>query len=206
MVLTSAGSNIVVNETANDDGTTNYEVALADDITVNSVTANEVYAGPVTINEDGIDAGNTVISNVAPGVEGTDAVNVDQLTTEVAASKEEVKSSDGSVTVTTTQNEDGANVYDLSVDVPEVDLEPVYDRMDDLEAGISGAMAQAAIPQAYIPGKTMIAGGMGTYNGQAAAAVGISKLSDNGRWVFKLQGSADTRGNAGASAGVGMHF
>ncbi|KTF08163.1 hemagluttinin motif domain protein, partial [marine sediment metagenome] len=47
----------------------------ADDITVNSLTA-----GPVVIATTGINAGNLVISNVAPGVAGTDAVNVDQLT------------------------------------------------------------------------------------------------------------------------------
>ena len=75
---------------------------------------------------------------------------------------------------------------------------------DDANAGVSSAMAMAALPQAYIPGKSMLTGGMATYNGQGAVAVGLSKLSDNGRWVLKVSGSADTKGNAGG--GAGFHF
>ena len=55
------------------------KVSLNPDVTVNSVTTNELKAGPVTINQDGIDAGNKTIQNVAPGVKDTDAVNVSQL-------------------------------------------------------------------------------------------------------------------------------
>ena len=60
------------------------KVSLNPDVTVNSVTTNELKAGPVTINQDGIDAGNKTIQNVAPGVKGTDAVNVNQLKGAVA--------------------------------------------------------------------------------------------------------------------------
>lgn len=67
-------------------------------------------------------------------------------------------------------------------------------------------MAMASLPQAYIPGKSMLTGGIATYNGEGAVAVGLSKLSDNGRWVLKISGSADTRGNAGAAVGAGFHF
>lgn len=77
---------------------------------------------------------------------------------------------------------------------------------DDANAGVSSAMAMAALPQAYLPGKSMLTGGMATYNGEGAVAVGFSKLSDNGRWVLKMSGSADTQGNAGAAVGVGFHF
>ena len=37
------------------------KASLNPDLTVNSVTTNELKAGPVTINKDGIDAGNTTI-------------------------------------------------------------------------------------------------------------------------------------------------
>uniref|UniRef100_UPI0003682EFB YadA family autotransporter adhesin n=1 Tax=Psychrobacter lutiphocae TaxID=540500 RepID=UPI0003682EFB len=77
---------------------------------------------------------------------------------------------------------------------------------DEANAGISSAMAMAALPQAYLPGKSMLTGGMASYNGEAAVAVGLSKLSDNGRWVFKISGSADTEGNAGGAVGAGFHF
>ena len=52
----------------------------------------------------------------------------------------------------------------------------------------------------------MIGGGVATYNGESAVAVGLSRVSDNGRWVMKLNGTADTQGNAGAAIGAGFHF
>lgn len=57
----------------------NFTVATEDDVTFNNVTANNLTVGPVTINKDGIDAGNTQITNVKAGTNGTDAVNLDQL-------------------------------------------------------------------------------------------------------------------------------
>lgn len=82
----------------------------------------------------------------------------------------------------------------------------VNDVADEANAGISSAMAMAALPQAYLPGKSMLAGGMATYNGEGAVAIGVSKLSDNGRWVIKVNGTADTKGNAGAAVGAGFHW
>ena len=68
------GKNITT--TANKNGVT---VSMKDDINVNSVTANKVKVGDVNINENGINAGGKRITNVAPGKDGTDAVNVNQL-------------------------------------------------------------------------------------------------------------------------------
>ncbi|MGY4879747.1 hypothetical protein ACLUEY_17950, partial [Vreelandella aquamarina] len=62
----------------------------ADNVTFTDVQTDTLTAGPVSIGAAGIDAGNTTISNVAPGTLGTDAVNVDQLDTAAAASKTEV--------------------------------------------------------------------------------------------------------------------
>jgi autotransporter adhesin len=36
--------------------------------------------------------------------------------------------------------------------------------------------------------------------------MGVSKLSDDGRWVVKLSGTANTRGNVGVAGGVGFHW
>ena len=77
---------------------------------------------------------------------------------------------------------------------------------DDANAGISAAMAMSSLPQAYISGKSLISGGVGTYNGESAVAIGFSKLSNDGRWVMKINGTADTQGNAGGSIGAGFHF
>ena len=68
------GKNITT--TADENG---VKVSMKDDIKVNSVTANKVKVGDVNINENGINAGGKRITNVAPGKDGTDAVNVNQL-------------------------------------------------------------------------------------------------------------------------------
>ncbi|MDV4264959.1 trimeric autotransporter adhesin Ata [Acinetobacter seifertii] len=82
------GDNVVVKETVNKDGSTNYEVSTKKDLTLNSVTAGDsvltnngltIKEGP-SITKDGINAGSKQITNVADGVNAKDAVNVDQLT------------------------------------------------------------------------------------------------------------------------------
>ncbi|MNP61277.1 hypothetical protein D3C76_1564480 [compost metagenome] len=70
----------------------------------------------------------------------------------------------------------------------------------------AGAMAMASMPQAYLPGRSMLASGMATTGGEASMAVGLSTLSDNGKWVFKANGSADTRGQMGVGVGAGFHW
>lgn len=82
----------------------------------------------------------------------------------------------------------------------------LQETQDTANAGTSAAMAMAVMPQAYKPGKTMVAGGVANYNGQSAVAVGVSTLTDNGRWVLKMNGSADTQGDYGIAAGAGMHW
>ncbi|MDC4620738.1 trimeric autotransporter adhesin Ata [Acinetobacter baumannii] len=82
------GDNIVVKETVNKDGSTNYEVSTKKDLSLNSVTTGNsvlnnngltIKDGP-SITKDGINAGGKQISNVADGINAKDAVNVDQLT------------------------------------------------------------------------------------------------------------------------------
>ncbi|QER40079.1 hypothetical protein F2A31_10265 [Acinetobacter suaedae] len=84
------GDNIVVKETTNKDGSTNYEVSTKKDLTLDSVTTGDsvlnnngltIKDGP-SITKDGINAGNKVISNVADGsiAQGSkDAVNGGQI-------------------------------------------------------------------------------------------------------------------------------
>ncbi|QLB15095.1 hypothetical protein A6B39_06325 [Mannheimia granulomatis] len=112
------GENIEITRNGND-----IKVATAKEVTFDKVTV-----GPVTINKDsGINAGDTKITGVKAGTDDTDAVNVSQLNTAVAASKEEVKSDDKSVTVKTTQNAVGANVFDLSVNTDDVTITKTQD-------------------------------------------------------------------------------
>ena len=61
-----------------------------------------------------------------------------------------------------------------------------------LSGGIASAMAMTGLPQAYTPGASMASIGGGTYNGESAVALGVSMVSANGRWVYKLQGSTNS--------------
>ncbi|MDO4697671.1 MAG: YadA-like family protein [Pasteurellaceae bacterium] len=76
----------------------------------------------------------------------------------------------------------------------------------DLRGGVAGALAAAGLYHATLPGKSMVAAGVGTYQGQSAVAVGYSRLSDNGRMGMKFTINANTRGQAGASASVGYQW
>lgn len=76
----------------------------------------------------------------------------------------------------------------------------------EARAGIAGANAAAALPQAYTAGKAMVAAAAGTFKGQNALAVGYSRISDNGKVILKLQGNANTSGDVGAGVGVGYQW
>ena len=169
--------------------TTNQAVATAQG-TANSALAmgnNSVQYGPsrtnVTFNAGGQ---ATVLSNVAAGVSTTDAVNVGQL--------------NSSMNSAVTQ----ANAYtDGRIAALDFDLRSVR---RDSYAGTSSALAAAGLPQAYEAGKGMVAIGGGTYAGQSAVAVGMSKAFNDGHTVVKLSGTYDSQGRAGGSGGIGYQF
>ncbi|MDN3447087.1 YadA-like family protein [Psychrobacter sp. APC 3281] len=181
-VLSFTGGN---NITTTADGSS-IKFDLNGNISVDSVTV-----GTTVINSEGISmqdgpsmtsqglyAGNQRMTGVADGVEATDAVNYSQLSA--------------------LDSRLNNNMSDLGYKIDEVE--------DDANAGISAAMAMSAMPQAYIAGKSLIGGGVGTYNGESAVAIGFSKLSNDGRWVIKVNGTADTQGNVGGAVGAGFHF
>ncbi len=127
-------------------------------------------------------SGGTTIHNVADGVAGSDAATVNQVNQAAAASTAYTDARAGQL------------------------RDDIRNTAKDASAGTAGAMAMAGMPQAYIPGKSMVSAGVAGYDGQAAIAIGVSKLSDSGRWVVKFSGSANSRGKVGVSAGVGMHW
>ncbi len=77
---------------------------------------------------------------------------------------------------------------------------------DNANAGISAAMAMSSIPQAFLPGRSLLGGGITTYNGENAVAIGLSTVSNSGQWVIKVNGTADSQGNAGGAIGAGFHL
>ena len=147
-----------------------------------SITKTGIYAGngetAPSMTAAGINAAGTKVTNVADGMAPRDAVNFGQLD---AVSRGL-----------------GNSINELGYKIGEVE--------DDANAGISAAMAMSSLPQAYIIGKPMIGGGIATFNGESAVAIGFSKMSNDGRWVMKLNGTADTQGNVGGAIGAGFHF
>ena len=76
----------------------------------------------------------------------------------------------------------------------------------DLRAGVAMAMAVGNLPQAYMPGKSIVGVSAGTYHGQGGFALGLSHATDNRQWVFKGAASVDTRGNVGGTLSAGYQF
>ncbi len=147
-------------------------------------------AGSVADRDNSVSVGNAgqerQITNVAAGTAATDAVNVGQLQKSMG---------------------DISNQFYDYTDSRYNALRHDLKKQDDiLSSGIAGAMAMATLPQPYSPGASMAAVGLGNYRGQGALAVGVSKISDNGKWVTKLQGSTTSQGDTGVSVGVGYQW
>ncbi|WP_313050703.1 YadA family autotransporter adhesin [Atlantibacter subterraneus] len=122
------------------------------------------------------------VTNVAAGTADTDAANVGQLKQGV----------NNSYQYTNKKFNDLKNMVD--------------DQKDKLSAGIAGAMATAGLPQPYQPGASMVGLAGGTYQGESAIALGVSTISDNGKWVTKIAGTTNSQGDVGAAVGVGYQF
>ncbi|WP_240349144.1 YadA-like family protein [Halomonas binhaiensis] len=170
------------------------------------------------------------ITHVAGGTQATDAVNVRQLEAVQAGAVNYDRRSDGSTDYTSVTFGNGGEPTRLRNVAPGVDatdaanvgqlqemgnqfnhaISGVYDKIDEVEegayAGVASALAAASTPQATMPGKSMVSAGGGYYNGESAVAVGVSRLSDNGRWVVKANATGDSQSNFGAGVGVGWHW
>ena len=184
------GDNVMTNI----DKSGNVRVGIKKNLKVESVTANKFTAGDTVIDgngvtikngpsmtKNGIDAGNKQITNVAPGriaADSTDAVNGSQL--------HEVKAD-----VNNKINHLNGQVKKLGKRV---------------NAGTASALAASQLPQAYIPGKSMVSVAAGNYQGQNAVALGMSRISDNGKIIIRLAGTSDTQGKMGVAVGAGYHW
>ncbi|HHC4785598.1 YadA-like family protein [Escherichia albertii] len=175
------------------------------------------------------------ITNVAAGKNDTDAVNVAQLKSSEAGSVRYATNEDGSINYTTmnlgdgkggttrisnvsagVNNNDAVNYAQLKQSVQEtkqytdqrmVEMDNKLSKTESkLSGGIASAMAMTGLPQAYTPGASMTSIGGGTYNGESAVALGVSMVSANGRWVYKLQGSTNSQGEYSAAVGAGIQW
>ncbi|OOF65108.1 hypothetical protein BKL51_06035 [Rodentibacter sp. Ppn85] len=75
-----------------------------------------------------------------------------------------------------------------------------------LRSGIASAVAMSLLPQSYRAGESIVSVGGGTYRGASAIAMGYSRVTDNGRVIIKIGGSANNSGDYAGGAAVGWKF
>ncbi|EFQ8936253.1 trimeric autotransporter adhesin SadA [Salmonella enterica subsp. enterica serovar Newport] len=175
------------------------------------------------------------ITNVAAGVNNTDAVNVAQLKASEAGSVRYETNADGSVNYSVLNLGDGSGgttrIGNVSAAVNDTDavnyaqlkrsVEEANTYTDQkmgemnskikgvenkMSGGIASAMAMAGLPQAYAPGANMTSIAGGTFNGESAVAIGVSMVSESGGWVYKLQGTSNNQGDYSAAIGAGFQW
>ena len=217
--LTSKDGNLNFTKGANG----NVEVSFNDNLNVKNVTTDRVQVanGP-SMSKDGINAAGKAISNVANGnvaADSKDAVNGGQLH-ETAKSVADVigggatvkdgkvvagKNGIGNTGQNTVHgaiaaiNQNTANNFNqIRGDLRKMDR--------DLRGGIAGALATAGLPQAFRPGKSMVAAAASTYRGQSGLAIGVSRISDNGKVILKVTGNTNSRGDFGGTIGAGYQW
>ncbi|EAV1887485.1 autotransporter adhesin SadA [Salmonella enterica] len=236
-------------------GSTKYFKTNTDGVDANAQGADSVAigSGSIAAAENSValgtnsvaDEANTVsvgsstqqrrITNVAAGVNNTDAVNVAQLKASEAGSVRYETNADGSVNYSVLNLGDGSGgttrIGNVSAAVNDTDavnyaqlkrsVEEANTYTDQkmgemnskikgvenkMSGGIASAMAMAGLPQAYAPGANMTSIAGGTFNGESAVAIGISMVSESGGWVYKLQGTSNSQGDYSAAIAAGFQW
>ncbi|WP_424401728.1 YadA-like family protein [Pasteurella sp. PK-2025] len=128
------------------------------------------------------------IQHVAPGVvsaTSTDAVNGSQLyqtNQHILHNSQKIDNLAGNV----------KNLYVITGKIKQ-----------EMRSGVASAVATASLPAAYIPGKSLFSIAGGSFQGEQAVAVGLSRVSDNGKVIFKLNTGYS---NGSTTMGVGAGF
>ena len=232
-VTLQAGKNLKAKQTNGTDGA-QVEFSLKDSISLTQVTAgtgdNQVVLGKdgvqvggnTYINKDGINAAGKAISNVANGnvaAYSKDAVNGGQLH-DTAKSMADVIGGGATVKdgkVVAGQNgigNTGQNTVHGAIAAINQNTANNFNqirgdlrKMDrDLRGSIAGTLATAGLPQAFTPGKSMVAAAASTHRGQSGLAIGVSRISDNGKVILKVTGNTNSRGDFGGTIGAGYQW
>ena len=153
------------------------QVKLNPDVNVNSVTTGDTKLS---------DAGVAINNGPSMTKQGIDAGN---LPIRNVAPGRIARDSRDAV--------NGAQLYALGRHVDNVDKRA--------KAGTASAIATAGLPQAYRPGASMVAAAGGYYDGQSAVAIGVSTISDNGKWIIKGAANVNSK-EAGAVVGIGYQW
>ena len=177
-----AGKNMTVKQESN--GKVTY--ATASNVTFDSVQFGD--KGPKITNK----AGNINVS----GPDGKTPTKI----TGVAP---------GEISATSKDAINGSQLYAVAASVSHRlgDLNNKINRVSkQADAGTASALAAATIPQAYTPGKSLVGIAAGNYQGENSLALGMSRISDNGKIIIRLSGTANSQGKTGVAAGVGYQW
>ncbi len=215
-------------------------MALGNDARAEGDNSIALGAGSVAVRPNTVSVGSVgnerTLSNVAAGVQGTDAVNVDQLQQSQAGTAHYDAAAGGGTdyanlslggpggTTTTRVHNVSAGVAPTdAVNVQQLDnglaqarqytdqrLQDVGQDMwtmrREMRGGTASAMAMAGMPQAYEPGRNMMAVGVGGFQGEVGMAVGMSRVSESGRYLMQAQLSGNTTHDFGFSVGAGLQW
>ena len=221
----SGSGNIVVEDpTINADGGKNYNVKLADDINVNSVTANTFKADQTVMNKDGlkvgekvsvtenaVTAGKTSISDDGVKVGDKTYISADGLN---ANDQKVTNVSDGKVEKDSKDAINGGQLHQAKADINnridgvENQVISNTNRINKLGSRVNkvgaGAAALAALhPMDFDPDdKLTFSAGYGNYAGENAAAIGAYYRPDE-KVMFSVAG---TVGNGENMVNAGVSF
>uniref|UniRef100_UPI0038994178 YadA-like family protein n=1 Tax=Acinetobacter pullicarnis TaxID=2576829 RepID=UPI0038994178 len=219
----SAGDNVTVKVTDIPGGGKNYEVATKQDVNFDSVTSGKVNVGTVTIDDQGIHAGDKKITGVANGdvsAASQDAVNGSQLNEtnqNIANSLGGGSKYENNKWTGPTYNVAGGKYDNVGDALGAIDtkVDNLGDRMEQVfqqtnqniknvekraNAGIAAAMALESAP--FVAGKWSYAAAAAHHGGENAVGVTLRKTADNGRWSLTGGVAAASEGDPSFRIGI----
>lgn len=202
-VIFKAGNNLKVKQEG-----TNFTYALKDELTgVKSVEFKDTNGGTnsasAKITKDGL---TITPANGANGAAATDADKIKVASDGISAGNKAVKNvAAGEISATSTDAINGSQLYAVAKGVTNLagQVNKVGKRAD---AGTASALAASQLPQASMPGKSMVSIAGSSYQGQNGLAIGVSRISDNGKVIIRLSGTTNSQGKTGVAAGVGYQW
>ncbi|KRG46398.1 hypothetical protein ARC20_05215 [Stenotrophomonas panacihumi] len=215
-------------------------MALGHNAQANGDNSVAIGAGSVASVANTVSVGSAgnerTVSNVAAGVQATDAVNVSQLRqTQAGTAQYDTTAAGGTdyaslslggpggATTTRVHNvsagvapTDAVNVQQLEGGLAQARqytdqrLQAINGDMwtmrREMRGGTASAMAMAGMPQASEAGRNMVAVGVGGFQGEVGMAVGMSRVSESGRYLMQAQMSGNTTRDFGFSVGAGLQW
>ena len=201
--VSTGDKNLTINETKNNDGGTNYDLALNPDLVVDSVTT-----GDTVMNDDGLTVGNDISITENNVTVGDVKIDVDNG---IDAGDHKITNvSDGEISSDSKDAVNGSQLYATNQKIDNItqNVNNISNRVNKLDGRINkvgaGAAALAALhPLDFDPDeKLTFSAGIGNYRGETAGAIGAFYRPDE-KVMFSIGG---TVGNGENMVNAGVSF